>query len=74
MSVETLVEEFQKLSNTDRIRFFELLEVDESFNDLDPEWLQEIQLRWAKFENGESIALDGEEVEQKLAAKYGLSL
>jgi hypothetical protein len=70
MSVETLVEEFQKLSNLDRVRFFELLEVDESFNDLDPEWLQEIQARWAKFESGESIALDGEEVEQKLAAKW----
>ncbi|MEN0003477.1 MAG: addiction module protein [Bacteroidota bacterium] len=73
MSVETLVKEYQQLSEADRIRFLELIHPhDESSNDVSDAWKAELDKRIAAYESGAVAAIDGKEMEKQLAAKYGV--
>ncbi len=69
MSVETLYSEYSKLSEIDRILFLDMVEPE---NKLSDEWKAEIDKRWEAFEKGEVKAIDGMEMERRLAEKYDL--
>ena len=70
MTVETLIREYQKLSETDKERFITLLSQEE--DELSSEWKAEIERRWANFKAGKTVAHDSDTVDQRLAKKYGL--
>ncbi|MEM6628852.1 MAG: addiction module protein [Bacteroidota bacterium] len=72
MTVETLIEEYHKLSEIDKERFITLLSLEE--DELSPEWKAEIDRRWANFKAGKTIAQNSDDVDQRLARKYGLRL
>lgn len=75
MSIETLVKEYHKLSEADRMRFLELIHpFDESENDLSPEWIAEIKRRLAAYESGEVAALESDEADNRIIKEYGIEL
>jgi putative addiction module component (TIGR02574 family) len=55
--------------------FLEMIHAyDESKDDLSDEWKAELDKRIAAYESGEVTAIDGEEMEKQLIAKYGIKL
>ena len=75
MSVEMLIKEYQQLSEADRMRFLELIHPnDESKDDLTREWKSEINKRMEAYEEGQTEAIDGKEMEQQLIKKHGIKL
>ena len=74
MRVEALIQAYQLLSKTEKVRFRELIKLEDEVNDLSPEWIEEIDQRWQAFENGETEAFDGDEADQKLVVEYGIKV
>lgn len=74
MSIETLVKEYQKLSESEKVRFLQLIDQVEEGGALSLEWKNEIKRRWQAFETGKNLPDDGQIVEQRLAEKHGIPL
>jgi hypothetical protein len=55
MRVEALIKAYQQLSNTKKVQFLELIELEDEVNDLSPKWIEEIEQRWQAFENGRGV-------------------
>jgi Putative addiction module component len=74
MRVEALIKVYQQLSETEKVLFLELIELEDEVSDLSPEWIEEIEQRWQAFEKGETEAVDGDEADQKLVVEYGIKV
>jgi hypothetical protein len=74
MRVEALIKVYQQLSKTEKVRFLELIKLENEVNDLSSEWIEEIEQRWQAFENGETEALNGDEADQKIIADFGIKV
>ena len=74
MRVEALIKAYQLLSKTEKMRFLELIKLEDQVSDLSPEWIEEIEQRWQAFENREMEALDGDKVDEKLVMEYGIKV
>ena len=74
MSAEALIKEYQQLSETEKVLFLEIIELEDEANDLSQEWIEEIEQRWQAFENGGTEAIDGDEADQKIIADYGIKI
>ena len=74
MSVETLKEEFLKLSDDEQVEFknfiFSMLEDEDEF-DLDEEQKAILDQRWNEIEAGKIMTIPGEEVEAEIMQRYG---
>ncbi|MEM6768305.1 MAG: hypothetical protein AAF655_25430 [Bacteroidota bacterium] len=72
MSIETLIQAYHNLSDSDRAYFLSQVLVEEDM--LTPAWQEEISRRWNNLQKGHGSEINGHEVERKIAGKYGFKL
>ena len=72
MSIESLIQAYQKLSDSDRAYFLSQVLVEE--DTMSPEWQEEIKRRWKSHQEKPDLEIDGHEIERKIAERYGFQL